>query len=372
METLAYYKSESPDKYSVLDGSFELVNILENFQFENEGSEPVWLCTFDVSAMYTNIDIVEGLTIMKELLSDTGMSSTKVEAFIRLWEFVLTNNYFQFDGKLFKQIRGTAMGTNGAPPFANLFMLYYELKYIYNSNSQISNVFICENIKFYKRFLDDSLLFWIGSRNDLDRFIDSINTWSSSIKVEAVCSNSSVPYLDLRIGYNSGSKVFVQLYDKPMNAHCYTSPLSEYPDSYKYGWIYGETIRICRNSSHEEDFKEAVKAFTTHLKARKYPESVIVKHTARVSHNNRKTLLAHVAKERERLRVYFKNTKTRTLLTKTLTKVVKEIESLTGLTLAIQKVVYKGKNISTFTRRVNRQILASKRKNWKRLIYLNK
>jgi hypothetical protein len=36
-----------------------------------------------------------------------------------------------------------------------------------------------------------------------------------------------------------------------------------------------------------------------------------------------------------------------------------DIESSTGLTIAIQKVVYKGKNISTFTRRMNHQILAS-------------
>ena len=37
-------------------------------------------------------------------------------------EFVLKNNYFEFNEKVCKQILGTAIGTKFAPPYACIFM----------------------------------------------------------------------------------------------------------------------------------------------------------------------------------------------------------------------------------------------------------
>ena len=37
-------------------------------------------------------------------------------------DFVLKNNYFEFNGQIKQQISGTAIGTKFAPPYACLFM----------------------------------------------------------------------------------------------------------------------------------------------------------------------------------------------------------------------------------------------------------
>ena len=37
--------------------------------------------------------------------------------FIELTEIVLKNNIFEFDEKLFRQVRGTAIGTKLVPPY---------------------------------------------------------------------------------------------------------------------------------------------------------------------------------------------------------------------------------------------------------------
>ena len=37
-------------------------------------------------------------------------------------EFVLKNNYFEFNGKVKKEISGTAIGTTYVPPYACIFM----------------------------------------------------------------------------------------------------------------------------------------------------------------------------------------------------------------------------------------------------------
>ena len=41
---------------------------------------------------------------------------------VKMAEFVLTNNYFEFGQRVFHQISGTAIGTKFTPPYACIFM----------------------------------------------------------------------------------------------------------------------------------------------------------------------------------------------------------------------------------------------------------
>ena len=45
-------------------------------------------------------------------------------------EFVLKNNYFELNGKVKKQILGTAVGTKFAPPYACIFMDQDETEFL--------------------------------------------------------------------------------------------------------------------------------------------------------------------------------------------------------------------------------------------------
>ena len=48
------------------------------------------------------------------------------ETSVELAENVLKNNIFQFNKKILKQLKDTAIGTNFAPPYAILFMANLE------------------------------------------------------------------------------------------------------------------------------------------------------------------------------------------------------------------------------------------------------
>jgi hypothetical protein len=58
-----------------------------------------WLCSFDISQMFTNCPIVEILSAVRIAYDDM----------IYLLKFVLENNIFEFNGQLFQQIIGTAI-----------------------------------------------------------------------------------------------------------------------------------------------------------------------------------------------------------------------------------------------------------------------
>ena len=52
------------------------------------------------------------------------------ESLISLAEFVLKNNYFEFNSDVYCQISGTAMGTKFAPPYACMFMDMVETEFL--------------------------------------------------------------------------------------------------------------------------------------------------------------------------------------------------------------------------------------------------
>lgn len=72
--------------------------------------------------------------------------------------FCLRHNYFTFLDQLYLQLKGTAMGANFAPGYANLTMGYLEEGYIWANNP------FAKHIMFYGRYIDDVLLTWCGAQ----------------------------------------------------------------------------------------------------------------------------------------------------------------------------------------------------------------
>ena len=127
------------------------------------------LCTLDITSLYTNIPHNEGLQSIKELLAIHIHSNILPHnSYItELLEVVLTNNYFDFNGKHYHQVSGTAMGTKLAPSYANLFMTKSEENHVHTYHLQP---------KLWKRFIDDIFLIWPHGMNSLLEFIKHLNT----------------------------------------------------------------------------------------------------------------------------------------------------------------------------------------------------
>ena len=79
------------------------------------------LCTMDVSALYTNIPTKEGISASRSLFQDK-FTHEQLDDFCDLMNIVLIHNNFTFDGKHFRQLFGTSMGTKMAPSMACRFM----------------------------------------------------------------------------------------------------------------------------------------------------------------------------------------------------------------------------------------------------------
>ena len=76
----------------------------------------------DVVGLYPNIPHNEVLEAMRKALDTRQNPSISTEPIVGLGKLVSDNNFFEFDGRVYKQKLRTAIGTKFAPAYANLFM----------------------------------------------------------------------------------------------------------------------------------------------------------------------------------------------------------------------------------------------------------
>ena len=80
------------------------------------------LVTADVVGLYPSIPPEVGLRTLTEALDKRDKKTIPTEELLKMAEFVLKNNYFEFANKIKQQISRTAVGTKFAPPYACIFM----------------------------------------------------------------------------------------------------------------------------------------------------------------------------------------------------------------------------------------------------------
>ena len=83
------------------------------------------LCTLDVSSLYTNIPMEDGIHAALQAIKEWENKETSrppTSWLKKISELILYKNAFRFNDKLYIQKQGTAMGTKMAPSYANIFM----------------------------------------------------------------------------------------------------------------------------------------------------------------------------------------------------------------------------------------------------------
>lgn len=131
--------------------------------------------SMDVDSLYTNIDIPAGLQAVRKIFQKYPDPKRPDDELLHLLEINLKRNDLMFNGKFYLQIKGTAMGKQFTPAYANIFMANWE-----------EEVFVkCEKKPFfYLRYLDDIWGIWEGSQEGFHDFVKILNSHDSSITLK--------------------------------------------------------------------------------------------------------------------------------------------------------------------------------------------
>lgn len=102
-----------------------------------------WLCTFDITDLYTMLPQEESIGILRRFLMYFGHSHVKgmtLDAIEELARIVLTENVFVYNDKFYRQVKGGAMGSPFTLTLANIFMWDWEQKLV-NKQKQSNELY---------------------------------------------------------------------------------------------------------------------------------------------------------------------------------------------------------------------------------------
>ena len=166
----------------------------------------------DVVDLYPSIPHEVGLSAMGEALEKRDKKTIPMEKLLKMAEFVLKNNYFEFGNKIKKEISRTAIGTKFAPPYACIFMGDFETEFLEGQHLQPL---------VWLRYIDDIFFIWNHVKESLKKFLEEINDF-----------NQYMEFLNLKLGLKNG-KITTDLHVKPTDRHKYLQFSSAYPNHTK-------------------------------------------------------------------------------------------------------------------------------------------
>jgi hypothetical protein len=269
----------------IRDTTHMLNNIEQWNQQYGPFPENTKLVTIDVVGLYTNIPHADMKEAIREHYREDGPPA---ETVVEVADHVLDNNVFSFEDTYYQQIHGTAMGTPMAPSVANLFMASLEYKLLEQSPVDIQR-------EFWKRFIDDIFLLWMGTDEELASFMEFINSFHPTIKFTHQSSSEKVSFLDISISLENG---FLQtdLFTKPTDSHAFLCQHSCHPTHVKRNLPYSQFLRLRRLCSEENRFQQRCDEMERHLYARGYSKQVVGRGRERASALGRRDTLTYRGK----------------------------------------------------------------------------
>ena len=245
----------------------------------------VYAVTCDVTSLYTSIPVdlgIEAITYWLHKLPDLVPNRFTSRFIIEAIQFVLENNYFSFNGEVWHQCVGTAMGKAFAPPYACLTMGYLEETKLFpcllpaNFDEETTSLII----EFFYRYIDDNFNFlpkmvqpdfFLGLLNSMNSAIQYTMTLPTPYEKKATSNN----YLAIKVVVSNSGDVKTNVHYKETNAHDYLQFDSHHPYHTKINIPYTLAKRVILLTSEGEWVKQNLADLKDFLINRKYPAEVV-------------------------------------------------------------------------------------------------
>ena len=170
-----------------ISDSFTFAKTMQNLDIDPN----VFMCSFDVSSLFTNVPLEETIKICSEALYDQSNSRPVIpkDVFVELMKSATSSVEFSFNNTMYKQTDGVAMGSPLGPALANIFVGYYEEK-LFSQTQKPSTYF---------RYVDDTFAIF-DHEAEADEFLTKLNCLHPSLKFTFEKEKEKcLPFLDVYV-----------------------------------------------------------------------------------------------------------------------------------------------------------------------------
>ena len=211
-----------------------------------------------------NIEILAEKAFTNNWFNEThGLDITKSDL-TKLLRLTTKDQLFQFDGNLYEQIDGVAMGSPLGPLMANAFLCSIEEKLERDNKLP----------EFYKRYVDDTLA-TMPNIPAATAFLSTLNECHPSIRFTMeISENNKLPFLGMMIE-KRGDHLTTSVYRKPTSTGLLLHYQSHVDQRYKRSLLNTTLNRAYRLSSSWELFANECEHLKRMFLKLKYPFNLI-------------------------------------------------------------------------------------------------
>lgn len=229
----ALIKELVPDLPSYVQDTRDVPHRLDNYV----APPGALLMGIDLESLYTSIPHEWRLRAVYHFLDQKfPLVGAQNEFVVDILKFMLEHNCSQFLGVNYQQIRGTSMVALWAPSYACLHLGLCEEEIVYVSSLYLS----CSLM--WLRYIDNVLMIWGGSQQELMAFIDELNQNNRNIKLTFSYHLEKLSFLDLTIQIKENT-IATKTFRKETADNTLLLATSHHPGSLMRGIPVGQFLR---------------------------------------------------------------------------------------------------------------------------------
>ncbi|CAH8603506.1 unnamed protein product [Dicrocoelium dendriticum] len=249
--------------YCVRD-SFEFIEKISELNFTNKR-----MISFDAQSLFTNIPLLETVEYVCELTRQLPIYANFPEYLLKEILFRCTLNVqFMFNGEMYRQIDGVAMGSPLGPLLADIFMAKLEHGPL--------RTHIC-GTEMYIRYVDDTFVL-CESEKHAEQLLKAFNDAHNNLRFTCEHENKNrLPFLDVEVIRNSDGSCSRKVHRKHTWTGQYTNFHSAVPLQHKRSLIRSLAFRA-RSICTPDTVNEELQRISDALRENGYPDKFIMKH----------------------------------------------------------------------------------------------
>ena len=250
---------------SYVKNSKEFVGQIRN---EIVGEDQV-MVSFDVKSLFTNVPLDEALQVIRERLSSDDSLSERTglppDSLIRLLELFVRSTHFTFQGQVYEQTEGAAMGSPVSPVVANIYMGHFEDQALTTAPNPPP---------IWKRYVDD--IFCILKKGTIQRTLNHLNNIHPAIQFTVeVEKDGMLPFFDTQLQRGQEGTLDTTVFHKTTHTDRYLQFESHHPVHVKRGVVKSLFDRVQAVILKEENMYEEKNHLENALQDNGYPRPFI-------------------------------------------------------------------------------------------------